>query len=152
MFAGSKVIWHKVRNHTCSCCQSSFHTISLWSMETVMRWEGLKKRAPGTQAMYQQLASNNWQNAVTLRITEIECLHGYWDFRSGGVYKIMYELLNLRALKISMLYKTHTFQRMGKIFCVKFQRVPLNIHKKYLTHTLKDVDFIHKWKFMSSYI
>ena len=31
---------------------------------------------------------------------------------------------------------------MGKIFCVEFQRVPLKFHTKYLTHTLKDVDFI----------
>ena len=51
-----------------------------------------------------------------------------------------------------MLCKTHTFQCMGKIFCVKFQRVPLKFHTKYLTHTLKNVDFIHKWKFMSSLI
>ena len=40
----------------------------------------------------------------------------------------MYELLNLRALKISVLYKNHIFQWMGKIFCVEFQRVPLKFH------------------------
>ena len=49
-----------------------------------------------------------------------------------------YELLNLRALKISMSYKNHVFQCMGKIFCVEFQRVPLKFHTKYLTHALKD--------------
>ena len=32
---------------------------------------------------------------------------------------------------------------MGKIFCVKF-------HTKYLTHTLRDVYFIQKWKSASS--
>ena len=53
-----------------------------------------------------------------------------------GRFKNVYELLNLRALKISMLYKNHIFQCMGKIFCVKFQRVPLKFHIKYLTHTL----------------
>ena len=53
-----------------------------------------------------------------------------------------YELLNLRALKISMLYKkNHIFQCMGKIFCVEFQRVPLKFHTIYLAHTLKNVDF-----------
>ena len=45
---------------------------------------------------------------------------------SGGRFKNTYELLNLRALKISKLHKNHIFQCMGKIFCVEFQRVPLN--------------------------
>ena len=44
---------------------------------------------------------------------------------AGGRFKNTYELLNLRALKISMLYK----------------RVPLKFHTKYHTHTLKDVYF-----------
>ena len=69
---------------------------------------------------------------------------------SGGRFKNAYELLNLRALKMSKLHKNHIFQCMGKIFCVEFQRVPLKFHTKYLTHTLKDVDFIHIWKFKSS--
>ena len=69
---------------------------------------------------------------------------------SGGRFKNAYELLNLRALKISMVYKNHIFQCMGKIFCVEFQRVPLKFHTKYLTHTLKDIDFIHRWRFKSS--
>ena len=70
----------------------------------------------------------------------------------GGRFKNTYELLNLRALKFSKLHKNHIFQCMGKIFCVEFQRVPLKFHTKYLTHTLKDVDFIHIWKFKSSLI
>ena len=41
---------------------------------------------------------------------------------------------------------------MGRIFCVKFQRVPLKFHTKYLTHTFKDVFFIQCWKFQSSQI
>ena len=57
--------------------------------------------------------------------------------------KNAHELLNLRALKISMLYKNHIFQCMGKMFCVEFQRIPLKFHTKYLTRTLKDIDFIH---------
>ena len=68
----------------------------------------------------------------------------------GGRFKNIYELLNARALKISMLYKNRIFQCMGKIFCVEFQRVPLKFHTKYLIHTLKDVHFIHRWKFKSS--
>ena len=62
----------------------------------------------------------------------------------GGRFKNTNELLNLTALKISMLYKNHIFQCMSKIFCVEFQREPLKFHTKYLTHTLKDIDFIHR--------
>ena len=68
----------------------------------------------------------------------------------GGRFKNEYELLNLRALKIWMLCKNHIFQCMGTIFCVEFQRAPLKFHTKYLTHILKDVDFIHRWTFKSS--
>ena len=56
----------------------------------------------------------------------------------------------LRALKIWTLYKYNIFQVFGKIFCVEFQRYPLKFHTKYLTYTLKDVHFIHRWKFKSS--
>ena len=65
----------------------------------------------------------------------------------GGRFKNAYELLNLRALKISMLYKNRIFQCMSKIFCVEFQRVPLKFHTKYLTHTLKDMIFYAILKF-----
>ena len=69
---------------------------------------------------------------------------------TGGRFKNAYELLNLRALKISMLYKNHIFQCMSMIFCVEFQGLPLKFHTKYHTHTLKDVDFIRRWQFKSS--
>ena len=69
---------------------------------------------------------------------------------TGGRFNNAYELLNLRALKISMLYKSHIFQCMGKIFCVEFQRVPLKFHTKYLTHTLKDESFMKHLNFKSS--
>ena len=63
----------------------------------------------------------------------------------GGVSKTsMSSRMNLRPLKISMLYKNHIFQCMGKIFCVEFQRIPFKFHIKYLAHTLKDVDVIHR--------
>ena len=70
-----------------------------------------------------------------------------WHHNPGGRFKNIYKLLNPRALKISMLYKNYIFQCRGKIFCVEFQRVPLKFHTKYLTHTLKDVYFIRRWKF-----
>ena len=62
-----------------------------------------------------------------------------------GAFQNAYELLNLRSLKISTLYGNHNFQCMGKIFCVEFQRYPLKLHTKYLTHTPKDVCFIQRW-------
>ena len=68
----------------------------------------------------------------------------------GGRFKNAYKLLTLRALKISMFHKRFIFQCMGKIFCVEFQRYPLKFHTKYLSHTLKDIDFIHRWRFKSS--
>ena len=68
----------------------------------------------------------------------------------GGRFKNTFELLNLRALKFSLVNKIHIFQCMGKIFCVEFQRYPLKLHTKYLTHTLKNKIFIQHWNFKSS--
>ena len=73
-----------------------------------------------------------------------------WGQPARGRFKNMYELLNIRALKISTSYKNRIFQCMGKIFCAEFQRCPLKFHTKYLTHTLKDVYLIRSWKFKSS--
>ena len=50
-----------------------------------------------------------------------------------GHFKNTYELLKIGALKISVLYENHA-----------------QFHTKYLSHTLKDVYFIHRWKFKSS--
>ena len=58
-----------------------------------------------------------------------------------------YKLLILRALKISTLYKICIFQCMVRYFVWEFQRYPLKVHTKYLTHTLKDIHFIHRWQF-----
>ena len=57
-----------------------------------------------------------------------------------GRFEKACELLNLRSLKFSPVNKMHIFQRMGKIFCVEFQRGPLKFHTKYLIHTLKDAN------------
>ena len=70
--------------------------------------------------------------------------HQYLDTR-GAFQKGVWALKSIRALKISRLHKSHIFQFMGKIFCVEFQRAPLKFHTKYPAHTLKDVDFIHRW-------
>ena len=57
------------------------------------------------------------------------------------------ELLNLRVLKFSPVNEINIFQCMGKIFCVGFQRVALELHLKYLTHTLKDGILMQHWNF-----
>ena len=80
----------------------------------------------------------------------MSCYIGQLFSPPGERFKNVFELLNLRALKISMLGQNHIFQCMGKMFCVEFQRVPLKFRTKYLTHTLNDVDFICRWKFKSS--
>ena len=59
--------------------------------------------------------------------------------RPWGRFKNAYKLINLRAVKFSLLNKLYIFQCMGKIFCVEFQRVPLKFHTQYFTHTLKDI-------------
>ena len=66
----------------------------------------------------------------------------------GGRFKNTYELLTLRALKLSPANKIYIC--MGMIFCVEFQRYPLKFHTKYHTHTLKDMIFIEHWNFKSS--
>ena len=61
----------------------------------------------------------------------------------GGRFKNTYELLTLRALKLSPANEIYIFQCMSMIFCVEFQRYPLKFHTKYHTHTLKDMIFFY---------
>ena len=69
-----------------------------------------------------------------------------------GHFKNADELVDMKALKLSTLYKIIIFQCMGNLFGVEFQREPLKFHTKYLTHTLKYLIFTHNWNFMSSKI
>ena len=87
---------------------------------------------------------------LNMRMTQVRWEWTQWIL--GGRFKNAYELLNLRTLKIWTLYKNDIFQCIDKIVCGEFQRYPLKFHTKYLTHTLKDMHFIHSWKFMSSQI
>ena len=80
----------------------------------------------------------NYNMLTPNMVTMCVCVCVWGGGGGGGRFK------NLRALEISMLYKNHIFQCMGMIFCVELQRVPLKFYTKYLTHTLKDVDFIHR--------
>ena len=56
-------------------------------------------------------------------------------------------LWNKRCISCHLRLKLVIFQCMDKIFCVKFQRNPLKIHSKYLSHTWKETFFIQYWKF-----
>ena len=65
---------------------------------------------------------------------------------TGGRFNT-YELLSLRALQSSTLYKIIIFQCMSKIFWVEFQRFSLKCHTKYLTHTSNNFIFYTQLKF-----
>ena len=67
----------------------------------------------------------------------------------GGEVKNTRGLKSLKAHEISVCNKKCIFQWMGEIFSVGFQRC-LKFHTKYITHTLIDMYFIHRWKFKSS--
>ena len=108
------------------------------------RW---KPQAYWHQAICNLSKSETTVWLVSYQVTHIK-LYDY-HFETWG-FKDTYELLNLRALKFSPMNNIHIFQCMGKIFCVEFQRYPLKLHTKYLTHTLKDMIFIQYWNFKNS--
>ena len=77
------------------------------------------------------------QNSLKIRKQIHQC-----NICPGDSFKDTCELLNVWDLKIWPFYNIHIFQRMGKIFCVEFQRVPLKFYTKYLAHTPKAMHFI----------
>ena len=94
--------------------------------------------------------SVRWHNVVqgnTLLNTAMQWL--IWNIDQGN-FRNIYELLFLRALKISTLFKDCIFQCMDKMFCVEFQWCHLKFHTNYLIHTLKDMYFNERWKFKSA--
>ena len=99
-----------------------------------------------------------WRIHTNNEITEntMDCKYSYMHQWTGGRFKKAYELLNLRALKFSPLNKIHIFECMGKIFCVEFQRYPLNstqnilpIHWK--VRFLYNIEILRALRFKSSY-
>ena len=89
---------------------------------------------------------------ITLNYHHCPCCLPKALMKLGERFKDAYELLNLKALRYSSANTIHTFQCMGKLICVEFQRVPLKFHTKYLIHTLKDAIFTQHWNFKSFYI
>ena len=73
---------------------------------------------------------------VCLCVCVCVCVWGGGGGGGGGGVKNVYKLLNLRALKISMLYKNHIFQCMGKIIVWNFTlKGTFEIPHKYIIHT-----------------
>ena len=103
-----------------------------------------------TESALQSAASNDVNDENEIEMLTMSNKRTLNEDSSGRRFKNTYELLNPRALKISMLYKNRIFQCMDEIFCVEFQRFPLKFHTKYLIHTVNDVHFIHRWNFKSS--
>ena len=86
-----------------------------------------------------------------------DVIMGYWQMLGesltwvpGERFQNTYELLSVRALENSILYKNQILHCVSKIFCVEFQRVHLKFHSKYLTRTLKNDNFIQCWTCQSS--
>ena len=137
----SEVRWGEVSERVNECVSKWSHrhsTVLVCSIKTKLtgvRWKC---------KLMVSILSYFWRQAIRLWIRD-----GRLQF-TGGRFKNTYELLNQRALKFSYVNKIHIFQRMGKIFCVEFQRYPLKFHTKYLTHTLKDMIFMQFWNFKSS--
>ena len=69
------------------------------------------------------------------------CLGSIWKVHMSSWFWV---------LKFAMLNKNQIFPCIDKEFWAEFQMVPQKFHTKYLTHTLKDIDFIHRWIFKSS--
>ena len=128
--------------HTCVCVSTYTHSSVVFFgwYENVGKWKRVLYYCPFVRVT---AGTGGYPHKEQIIWMFLWCL-------PGGRFKNAYELLNLRALKIPILYKNRIFQCMSKIFCVEFQRVPLKFHTKYLTHTLKDVNFITRWNFKSS--
>ena len=129
------------------------HACIAWLSNQLAKIKWWKTEGPSIYWMFQELADPKlfqlWTWTCNKYGTDHNAIFIHW-WSWGGRFKNVYELLNLRALKIPMPYKNHIFRCMGKIFCVEFQRVPLKFHTKYLTHTLKDNIFMKHWNFKSS--
>ena len=117
----------------------SYHLFIVQKLQLKSSQDLIFEKILNFPALFHQKWAPFWQAA------DKSCLLCPW-----GCFRNTYELFNLRALKIWTLYRNSIFQCIGKIFCVEFKRCPLKFHTKYLNHTLKDVHFIHRWKFKSS--
>ena len=58
------------------------------------------------------------------------------DIRRGRGQKRL-QALKSKSSQLSSMNKMHIFKCMCKMFPVEFYKIPLKIHTKYFTHTLK---------------
>ena len=83
-----------------------------------------------------------YQRCSCKRISTLKCR----SFLFGIPYSCSTAEWIIRARAFLPL-KICSFQHMGKIFSVQFQRAPLIFLSKYLAHALKDIIFILLWSF-----
>ena len=116
--------------------------VSLWNDEYTHNHKGWRLnlvQGVFTIVTRYAMACNLNPYAMIVIITSV-----WWLLMAWGRFKNAYELLNLRALKISMLHKKCIFQIMGKIFCLEFQR------KGYLWNSAQNILHIN-WKICISF-
>ena len=85
------------------------------------------------------------ESAPWIQLSNWQC-HTFWQTPASKM------LVNLGALKSSILNKVHIFQCIDEFFLCGISKGTLKFHTKYLAYTLKDMIFIQCWKFMSSQI
>ena len=72
------------------------------------------------------------------------------SFRNRGYFKNSYELLNLTALKFSPVNKIHSFQCMGKIFCMEFNdKIFMKLWNQRAVTVKSSWAFLKRFKFLT---
>ena len=106
-----------------------------WTLRNKVQWNFNQK----TKRFFRE---NTFENvtckmAAILLQSQAEGNEEQYHYGARGAFQKAYELLNLRALKISMLYKNHIFQCTGKIFCVEVTcEIPHKISCPYIERAL----------------
>ena len=105
--------------------QRKHQTLPYWPSSSVRGkpWWLVVSPHKGPEMTYSCLPWIKWTSQKHYYITEmigVKSLYTFLKRPPCGRFKNVYELLNLGALKIWMLYKSHIFQCMGKIFCAEF--------------------------------
>ena len=106
--------------------------IQMWQASLPLQW--CNRRLLHLHVKFEiHLQSSKWNHAFRLFTVQVlwkpDACHSFY---SGRPVLNTYGLLILRAVKLSYADKIHIFQCMGKIFCVKFERYPLNFTQNIL--------------------
>ena len=157
------------------CLISSTHTQFCFTFQSIFNYNSSVKTTPNSQIPFSwqnefQIYSSHvlsycfTSNSPITKFSnkfKFNCYSGWvgkWLLKcifclynpSGVGFKNDYELLNLRAHKFSTLFKINTFQCMGKIFFMDFQRELWNSAHNISYPYIERYDFIQSWNFKSS--